>query len=159
MKKCWCQQNSRDVSSDLYIFWVFPRYGITAPSFIIVGYMWQILGRGAKKIPPPPIHKQSRRSPSWIELTISRAPIPICQAVFAISAIDNKYAPAVVSPVLFFSNSTFIGKFSCNTKNLHVMNKYVSLVYVSRDTSPIIGQRKWLCRTYLKEICESGWKQ
>ena len=33
------------------------------------------------------------------------------------------------------------------------MNKYVYLGYVSRDTSPIIGQRKLLCRVYLQEIC------
>ena len=31
--------------------------------------------------------------------------------------------------------------------------------YVSEDTSSIIGQRKWLCRPYLKEICRPGRKQ
>ena len=39
------------------------------------------------------------------------------------------------------------------------MNKYVWLGYVSRDTSPIIGQRKWLFCAYLKQICGPGWKQ
>ena len=39
------------------------------------------------------------------------------------------------------------------------MNKYVQLGYNSRDTSPIIKQHKWLCHTYLKEICGPGWKQ
>ena len=29
------------------------------------------------------------------------------------------------------------------------MKKYVQWGYVSRDTSPLIGQRKWLCRAYL----------
>ena len=29
------------------------------------------------------------------------------------------------------------------------MNKYVWVGYVSRDTSPIIGQGKWLCSAYL----------
>ena len=44
-KKCWCQQNARGVPCDSYIFWSFFGLGITVPSFIIVGYMWQILGR------------------------------------------------------------------------------------------------------------------
>ena len=29
----------------------------------------------------------------------------------------------------------------------------------SRDTSPIIGQRKWLCHAYLNKICGLGQKQ
>ena len=33
------------------------------PSFIIVGYVWQILGRGL-----PPIREQPRKGPSWIGL-------------------------------------------------------------------------------------------
>ena len=45
-KKCWCSENSRDVSHDLHIFWIFHRYGITVSSFIIVGYAWQVSGRG-----------------------------------------------------------------------------------------------------------------
>ena len=35
------------------------------PSFIIVGYVWQILGRGEKG---PPIREQPRKYPSWIGL-------------------------------------------------------------------------------------------
>ena len=38
------------------------------------------------------------------------------------------------------------------------MFKYVSM-YISRDTSPIIGQHKLLCREYLKDICGPGQKQ
>ena len=45
VKKCWCQQNSRGVSCDSYSFWIFYGQGITVPCFIIVGYVWQILGR------------------------------------------------------------------------------------------------------------------
>ena len=45
-KKCWCQQSSMGVSHDSYIFLIFFRQGLTVPSFIIVGYVWQILGRG-----------------------------------------------------------------------------------------------------------------
>ena len=41
VRKCWSQPNSRDVSRDLYICWVFLRYGIIVPSFIIVGYVWR----------------------------------------------------------------------------------------------------------------------
>ena len=36
------------------------------PSFIIVGYVWLILGRGGPK--RPPIRKQPWKSPSWIGL-------------------------------------------------------------------------------------------
>ena len=43
VKKCWCQQNSRDVSSDLYIFWIFLRYGICVADF----------REGGQKAPPP----------------------------------------------------------------------------------------------------------
>ena len=39
------------------------------------------------------------------------------------------------------------------------MNKYDWWGYVSRDTAPIFGQHKWLCRTYLKQICVPGRKQ
>ena len=39
-------------------------------SFITLGYVWQLLGRGAKK--PPPILEQPRKSPSWIGLTSSQ---------------------------------------------------------------------------------------
>ena len=38
------------------------------------------------------------------------------------------------------------------------MNNYVQLGYVSKDTSPIIGQRKRLCRAYLKEMYGPGRK-
>ena len=45
LKKCWCQQNSGGVSLDSYNFWIFFRKGITLPSFIILEYVRQILGR------------------------------------------------------------------------------------------------------------------
>ena len=61
VKECWCQQNSRGVSRDSYIFWIFLRQGITVPSFIIVEYVWQILGRGGLFTPPP--HPSSVISP------------------------------------------------------------------------------------------------
>ena len=38
-------------SHDSYIFWTFFREGITVPNFIIVGYVWQTLGRGAFLLP------------------------------------------------------------------------------------------------------------
>ena len=40
------------------------------PSFIIVGYLWQLLGRGGFFCPPPPISEQPRKDPSWIELKL-----------------------------------------------------------------------------------------
>ena len=46
MKKCWCQQNSEGVSRDSYTFWIFSRQRITVLSFVIVGYVSQIFGRG-----------------------------------------------------------------------------------------------------------------
>ena len=58
VKKRWCQQNSRGVSRDSYIFWIYFMEGITVPSFIIAGYVLQILGRGSLFAPlPPPIWK------------------------------------------------------------------------------------------------------
>ena len=53
MKICWCQQNSRDVSRGLYIFWIFLKQGISVPSFIIAEYVRRILGTGGQKGPPP----------------------------------------------------------------------------------------------------------
>ena len=53
VKKCWCQQNSECVSRDSYIFRIFFRQGITVPIFIIVGYLWQILGREGLFAPHP----------------------------------------------------------------------------------------------------------
>ena len=53
VKKCWCQQNLGGVSRDWYIFWIFFRYSVTVPSFIIAGHVWQILGRRAF-LPPHP---------------------------------------------------------------------------------------------------------
>ena len=52
-KKCWCQQNPRGTSRDSYSFWNFFRQGVTVPSFIIVGYVWQILERGGLFALPP----------------------------------------------------------------------------------------------------------
>ena len=69
MKNYWCQQNSKGVSRDSYIFWVFFRLGIAVTSFIIVGYVWQILWREALLVAP--IREQSQKSPSWIGLTVN----------------------------------------------------------------------------------------
>ena len=46
-KKCWCQQKSRGVSRDVYIFLIFFRLGIAVLSFSIVTHLGQILSRGA----------------------------------------------------------------------------------------------------------------
>ena len=49
VRTCWYQQNSKDVLRDLYNFWIFFRRGIIVPSFIIAGYVRQILrGLGGK---------------------------------------------------------------------------------------------------------------
>ena len=68
MKKCWCQQNSRSVSRDSHNFWIFLRLGITVPSFIIAGYVWQILGRGT--FLSPPIREQPQETLFWIDLKL-----------------------------------------------------------------------------------------
>ena len=67
VKKRWCQQNPRGMSRDSYSFWNLFRQGIAVPSFIIVGYVRQILERGPF-LPPPPIREQPRKSSSWIGL-------------------------------------------------------------------------------------------
>ena len=43
----------RSVTWFIY-FWIFFGWDITVPSFFIVGYVWQILGRGGFLPPPPP---------------------------------------------------------------------------------------------------------
>ena len=47
MKKCWCQQKS-GVCPVIHVFLgsSLGKVGTTVPSFIIVEYVWQILGRG-----------------------------------------------------------------------------------------------------------------
>ena len=60
------------VASDSYIFWIFFRLGITVPSFIIAGYVWQILGRGGEGFfaaPfPPHIREHSQKGQSYIRV-------------------------------------------------------------------------------------------
>ena len=54
-----------------FIYWIFFGEGINVSSFMIVEYVWQILGRGTFLPPPPPsIREQSRKNPSWIGLII-----------------------------------------------------------------------------------------
>ena len=53
MKKCWSEQNSRSVSGDLPIFWIFCKWSITVPSFAIVGLVQQVLG-WERLAPPTP---------------------------------------------------------------------------------------------------------
>ena len=71
VKKCWFQQNSKGAPLDSNICWIFFRLGVTVPIFIILGNVWQILGRGAFCPPHPlPIREQLRKSPSWIWLSV-----------------------------------------------------------------------------------------
>ena len=51
-------------------FWIFFRWGIIVSSFIIVGNVWHILGRGPFLLHRPPflIHEQPRKGTSWIGL-------------------------------------------------------------------------------------------
>ena len=87
-QKYWCQQNSKGVSCDFYIFWTFFKQGISVPSFIIFCRILQILGRGSLTIPPP-IHEQQRKGPSWIGLrqlpfyiTIGKVFLLLCEFFF-----------------------------------------------------------------------------
>ena len=68
-KKFWYQQNSRVMSRDSYIFGIFFSEGITVPSFIIVEYVWQILG-SVGFLASAPIREQPQKIPSWIGLNI-----------------------------------------------------------------------------------------
>ena len=52
VKKCWCQQNSSDVSRDLYILWIFFGHGMIVQGITIVGCVRHILRRGAFLFPP-----------------------------------------------------------------------------------------------------------
>ena len=46
MKKCWFQQKSRSVSRDLYKVFGPSLGNLKLQSFIIVGFVWQILDGG-----------------------------------------------------------------------------------------------------------------
>ena len=70
LKKSWCQQNLRVVPRELgFFFLIFLRWDITVTSFIIVGHVWQILGRGDFFAPSPLSSVSSpEKGPSWIGL-------------------------------------------------------------------------------------------
>ena len=75
------------------------------------------------------------------------------RAVLGKSCFEDMHQFTVEHPC----RSVISTKLPCNnTISSHVSNKYVCLGYVSRDTSPIIGQRKLLCRVYLQEMCGPG---
>ena len=80
VKKWWCQQNSRGVSRDSYIFRIFFRWGIIVSRFIIAGYVWQILRRGTF-FPPSPIHEHRRKIPSSIGLITDNIAIWLCLGI------------------------------------------------------------------------------
>ena len=80
VKKWWCQQNSRGVSRDSNNFRIFFRWGITASSFIIAGYVWQILGRGTF-LPPSPIREHPRKIASSIGLITDNIVIWLCLGI------------------------------------------------------------------------------
>ena len=58
------------VSHDAYIFVSSYRLSIVVPSFIIIGYVWHILGRRVFLLPT--ICEQPRKGPSWIGLRAVR---------------------------------------------------------------------------------------
>ena len=67
MKSCWSQQSWRSILRDSTIFRIFFRQDITVPIFIIVGYVWWMLGRGALLLPPS---VSSPKGLSWIGLNV-----------------------------------------------------------------------------------------
>ena len=66
VKKCLCQQNSEERVTWFTSFLDLLLLIITVPSFIIVGYVWQILGRWPFCPQPHPV--QPQKVPSWIGL-------------------------------------------------------------------------------------------
>ena len=62
------QQNSRGVSRDSYIFWIFFRWGITVPSFIIAG-VTDFRQGGGLFAPLPPIREQPWKGTTLIGLS------------------------------------------------------------------------------------------
>ena len=68
-EKCWCQQNSRDVSRDLYIFLNLPQVKYNCAKFYHCRICVTDLGRGAKK---PPLHPWAApEKPIWIGLKVA----------------------------------------------------------------------------------------
>ena len=64
VKKCWCQQNSRNVSRDLYIIWIFLKFHYSR--ICVVAFR----DGGPKR--SSPIREHPRKSPSWIGLISSQ---------------------------------------------------------------------------------------
>ena len=83
MNKCWYQQKSKIVSRRLHIFRIVFRLGITVPSFIALGYVWQILGTGELLGPHP---WTAPKRPIWIGLKLT------VQIQFAFETCDSKLA-------------------------------------------------------------------
>ena len=70
VKNCWCQQNSRDVSRDLYIFWIFFRYSIIVPCAKVHHCRICVTDfrEGGTLLPPPPHPWAALKKPIWIGL-------------------------------------------------------------------------------------------
>ena len=96
VKKCWCQENLTGVSCDLYIFWIFFRWGITVPSFIIARIFVADFKEEVLFLLPFPISRQPQKDPSWIGLKI-RPYLDQGKVLFYKSVIKSqfKYCPLV----------------------------------------------------------------
>ena len=53
------------VLRDLYMFWIFVKQVITVLSFIIVGYVWQILGRRGDIFAPQSVSSPEKTQPEY----------------------------------------------------------------------------------------------
>ena len=115
MKNCWCQQNARDGSRDSYMFWILFRQGIIVPSLIIVGYVWQVLGKG-NLFAPPPICEQPQKSPSWIGLRCLLVNcISVGSATHMMSLKDEYYLRFLSFLAIYLCNSFVKFSFSETT--------------------------------------------
>ena len=102
MKKFWCRHNLRGVPRDSYNFWVFFRSDIIVPSFIFVGYAWQVLGGrgGGRHFEQFSIREQPRKGPSWIGLQRDSSTVFSCEYY---TIFKNTYLKHICQwPLLYF---------------------------------------------------------
>ena len=92
MKKCLCQQNSRGVSGDSYIFWVFFRYNF------VNFHQCRICVRDFRKerglfAPPPSVRSPEKANLNKLKLTSPRkkAPLFLVQlCILVLKTINSK---------------------------------------------------------------------
>ena len=129
---------------------------MTVLRFIIPGYMWQILGRGAF-LSPPPIRDQPRKSLSWIELKV----ILFVQEMQEINENEQKLMESL-TPKLSPNLDLLELEFPKKRKPDHGSVTYRSLLFLKKGNShtPIgsVVILKWWISITAQKLVILKWK-